>query len=78
MYIPDEQNNITVASEFSVYSPKLPMVMKFKGVEFCEDNQQQLLIVGRMPLNGRDRPEIIFKGTSTDEAFHIRIDLDAE
>ena len=78
VYTPDEKNNITLASEFSVYNPTLPMVMKFKGVEFCEDNQQQLLIVGRMPLDGRDRPEIIFRGTSTDEAFHIRIDVDAE
>ena len=78
VYTPDEKNNITVASEFSVYNPRLPMVMKFKGEEFCEDNRQQMLVVGRMPLVGRDEPELIFRGNGTDEAFHLRIDLDAE
>ena len=78
VYTPDEKNNITVASEFSVYNPTLPMVMKFKGREFCEENQQQMLLVGRMPLVIREKPELIFRGNGTDEAFHIRIDLDAE
>ena len=53
------------------------MVMKFKGVEFCDENQQQMLLVGRMPLVTGDKPELIFRGNGTDEAFHIRIDLDA-
>ena len=78
VYTPDEKNNITIASEFSVYNPTLPMVMKFKGREFCEENQQQMLVVGRMPLLSGDKPELIFRGNGTDEAFHIRIDLDAE
>ena len=77
MYTPDEKNNITIASEFSVYNPKLPLVMKFKGSEFCEENQQQMLLVGRMPLVIGEKPEIIFRGNGTDEAYHVRIDLDA-
>ena len=78
VYTPDEKNNITLASEFSVYNPTLPMVMKFKGVSFCDDNREQMMIVGKIPADSELRPEIIFRGNGTDEAFHFRIDVDAE
>ena len=78
VYTPDEKNNITLASEFSVYNPTLPMVMKFKGVSFCDDNREQMMVVGKIPADSEERPEFVFRGNGTDEAFHFRIDVDAE
>ena len=78
VYTPDEKNNITLASEFSVYNPTLPLVMKFKGVSFCGDNREQMMVVGKIPAESEERPEIVFRGNGTDEAFHFRIDVDAE
>ena len=78
VYTPDEKNNITLASEFSVYNPTLPKVMKFKGVSFCDDNREQMMVVGKIPADSEERPEFVFRGNGTDEAFHFRIDVDAE
>ena len=61
-----------------MYNPDLPMTLKFVGQEFCGDNQDQMLVVGKIPADSEERPEIIFRGNGTDEAFHIRLDVDAE
>jgi hypothetical protein len=54
------------------------MTMKFKGPEFCGDNRDQIMVVGKIPTKGKKQPEIVFRGNGTDEAFHIRIDADRE
>ena len=48
-YSPDENNKITLASEFNIYNPRLPMNMDFPGPEFCSDNGHILLIIGSIP-----------------------------
>ena len=48
-YSPDENNKITLASEFNIYNPRLPMEMDFPGTEFCSDNGDILLIIGSIP-----------------------------
>ena len=77
-YTPDEKNNISLASEFSVYNPALPLTMKFPGGQFCGDNQEQMMIVGTIPSDGKEPPEIIFAGEGLYEAFHVRVDADNE
>ena len=77
-YTPDEKNNISLASEFSVYNPALPLTMKFPGGQFCGDNQEQMMIVGTIPSDGKEPPEIVFAGEGLDQAFHVRVDSDNE
>ena len=48
-YSPDENNRITLASQFNIYNPKLPLNMKFPGPEFCSDNGDIMMIVGSVP-----------------------------
>ena len=48
-YSPDENNKITLASEFNIYNPRLPMEMQFPGTEFCSDNGDILLLIGAIP-----------------------------
>ena len=52
--------------------------MKFPGPEFCEDNNQKLMIVGRIPEDGKELPEFGFLSDGIDEAFHLQIDPDNE
>ena len=52
--------------------------MKFPGPEFCEDNNQKLMIVGRIPEDGKELPEFGFLSEGIDEAFHLQIDPDNE
>ena len=61
-----------------MYNPALPMTMKFVGEQFCGDNREQMMLVGKIPEDSEHRPEIIFRGNGTDEAFHIRLDMEAE
>ena len=49
VYSPDENNRITLASEFNIYNPRLPLGMKFPGPEFCADNGDIMMIVGSFP-----------------------------
>ena len=77
-YTPDTKNNISLASEFSVYNPDIPLEMSFPGPQFCGDNQEQMLVVGTIPLQGEEPPEIIFAGEGLDEAFQVRIDTDRQ
>ena len=78
VYTPDAKNNISLASEFSIYNPTLPMEMKFPGGHFCGDNQEQMMIVGTIPLESEEALEVIFATGGLDEAFHIRVDADNE
>ena len=48
-YFPDENNKITLASQFNIYNPRLSMEMQFPGTEFCSDNGDILLIIGTIP-----------------------------
>jgi hypothetical protein len=77
-YAPDAKNNITLASQFSQYNPSLPLVMAFPGQEFCGDNRERMMVVGKIPADSEERPEIVFRGNGTDEAFHLRINVDSE
>ena len=52
--------------------------MKFPGPEFCGDNNQKLMIVGRIPDDGKDLPEFAFLSDGINEAFHLQIDPDNE
>jgi hypothetical protein len=52
--------------------------LKFPGGQFCGDNQEQMMIVGTIPLGGKEPPEIVFAGEGLDEAFHVRVDSDNE
>ena len=52
--------------------------MKFPGPEFCGDNNQKLMIVGRIPEDGKDLPEFAFLSEGINEAFHLQIDPDNE
>ena len=37
-----------------------------------------MMVVGKIPADSVERPEIVFRGNGTDEAFHFRIDADGE
>ena len=52
--------------------------MKFPGPDFCGDNNQKLMIVGRIPEDGKELPEFAFLSEGIDEAFHFQIDPDNE
>ena len=52
--------------------------MKFPGPEFCGDNNQKLMIIGRIPEDGKELPEFAFLSEGIDEAFHLQIDPDNE
>ena len=51
--------------------------MKFPGEEFC-DGEGKMLVVGKIPVDAEDVPEIIFQGNGTDEAFHVQINHELE
>ena len=36
------------------------------------------MVVGKIPADSEERPEIVFRGNGTDEAFHLRINVDSE
>ena len=48
IFEPDPLNPITLQSEYTVYNPRLPLKMQFPQ-SFCGDNDQMMLIVGRIP-----------------------------
>jgi hypothetical protein len=52
--------------------------MPFPGPEFCGDNNQKLMIVGRIPGDGKALPEFALMGPGTDEALHLVLDPDLE
>ena len=76
-FVPDAKNSLTPASKFSMYNPSLPLKMKFPGEDFC-DGEGKMLVVGKIPVDAEDVPEIIFQGNGTDEAFHVQINHELE
>ena len=59
-HAPDEKNQITLESEFTVYNPKLAFTMKFPGPEFCGDNGDIMMVVGSVPQVGPLLSSVIF------------------
>ena len=77
-YRPDEKNNMTLVSSFTIYNPTLPLTMPFPGPEHC-DGEKKLMVVGKIPSSMRKYPELILHGTAAgDEAFHVLIDAEQE
>ena len=77
VYLPDEQNSLSVLSEMSIYNPRLPLSMVFPGYEFCLNNGDLLLIVGEIPSRSKSDLEIIFATRKTTfEAVHFKIDIE--
>lgn len=74
-YVPDDQNSLSLLSESSFYNPKLPLKIRFPGPEFCEDNGDILMIVGEIKEKSRKPFEVVFETGTTNEAFHMKIDL---
>ena len=37
-----------------------------------------MLVVGKIPLDGEEPPDLVFRGPGTEEAFHLRIHPDQE
>ena len=52
--------------------------MKFPGPQFCGDSRDLLMVVGKIPSDSEEAPQIVFLGNGTDEAFHVRIDVDSK
>ena len=75
IYVPDEQNSLSLLSESSFYNPQLPLTMNFPGPSFCEENGEILMIVGEIKSGSKKPFEVVFGTASTDEAFHMKIDL---
>lgn len=77
-YVPDINNPITLQSEFAQYNPSLPLKMNFPGPSFCGDSGQKMMIVGKVPSDGKKLPQFAFMGPGIDEAFHLVLDPDQE
>ena len=75
IYVPDDQNSLSLLSESSFYNPQLPLTMNFPGPSFCEENGDILMIVGEIKSGSKKPFEVVFGTASTDEAFHMKIDL---
>ena len=74
VHLPDPNNPITLASEFTLYDVSLPLKMKIPD-DLCGDEGQIMLIVGRIPSESKKPLEIIFLGSeSPKEAFHVLVD----
>ena len=72
----DPNNMITLESESSKYSPKIPVSLKFPGSEMCTDGGI-MLVVGTIPKKARKPLEIIFHAENGyDEALHIILHIE--
>ena len=76
-FVPDAENSLAPASQFSQYNPSLPLVMAFPGADFCS-GEAKMLVVGKIPLDGDEPPDLVFRGPGSEEAFHVRIHADLE
>ena len=74
VHLEDPANPITIASGATIYDPQLPLDMTFPGPDFCEENDQQMLLVGRIPSTSKAPLEIIFSVNNTEEAFHVLVE----
>ena len=67
VYVPDDQNSLSLLSELSIYNPRLPFSMKFPGADFCRDNGEILMIVGEISKKQSKKPlEIVFPRVGTE------------
>ena len=67
VYVPDDQNSLSLLSELSIYNPRLPFSMKFPGAQFCQDNGEILMIVGEISKKKSKKPlEIVFAREGTE------------
>ena len=74
VHLPDPNNPITLASEFTLYDVSLPLKMTIPD-DLCGDEGQIMLVVGRIPTESKKPLEIIFLGSeSPKEAFHVLVD----
>ena len=92
VYTPDTKNNMSFTNgrtfwflfnidfvsfiEYAKYNPKIPLTMKFPGVDVCGEFDQKLLVIGKVPEGSSENPEIVFHGHDGAEAFHIHIDIE--
>ena len=71
VYVPDDQNSLSLLSELSIYNPRLPFSMKCSGADFCQDNGEILMIVGEISKKQSRKPlEIVFKRAGTEVNRH--------
>ena len=71
----DADNMITLETESSKYSPRLPVTLKFPGAELCTDGGV-MLVVGTIPKKSRRPLQIVFYAEDGfDEAFHIVLNI---
>ena len=49
IYKVDPDNPLTIASDYAIYSPRLPYTMNFPGPEFCSDKGETMMVVGTTP-----------------------------
>ena len=71
----DADNMITLETESSKYSPRLPVSLKFPGSEMCTDGGI-MLVVGTIPKKSRKPLQIVFYAEDGfDEAFHIVLNI---
>lgn len=71
VYVPDDQNSLSLLSELSIYNPRLPFSMKCSGADFCQDNGEILMIVGEISKKQSKKPlEIVFKRAGTEVNNH--------
>ena len=67
VYVPDDQNSLSLLSELSIYNPRLPFSTKFPGADFCRDNGEILMIVGEISKKQSRKPlEIVFPRAGTE------------
>ena len=81
VYLPDDQNSLSLLSEMSIYNPNLPLSVPFPGSEFCENNGDILMIVGEIMKKKRGKQgylEVVVQTSGTNEPFHMKIDLERD
>lgn len=70
----DPNNVITLESDSSKYSPRLPVSLKMPQDNLCSSGGKVLKIVGIIPTKARKAFHIIFEVDGLDEAFHVVVD----
>ena len=56
----------------TLYSPKIPASLIIPSAGICGDDQK-ILLVGTIPEDSKDFPEIIITGPNDTEALHVKI-----
>ena len=77
IFKPDEENEFSIVSKTSKYSPRMPVIMAFPK-ETCEQSKIAM-IVGKVLSDDKDSSvDIVMKTKDQDEAFHVTIALGHE